>query len=115
MRRVARWSDLPEASRPLVDALVAKRLMLKDTRDGQTVVEVALESLLRQWDELADWLREERQDLKDADDLEHYAARLGGQRPRSGLAAGGWQATGGDGVGQQAWLRPRASRGCMRS
>lgn len=73
MRRVARWSDLPEASRPLVDALVAKRLMLKDTRDGETVVEVALESLLRQWDELADWLREERQDLKDADDLEHYA------------------------------------------
>lgn len=73
MRRVARWADLPEVSRPLVDALVSKRLMLKDTRDGHTVVEVALESLLRQWDDLADWLREERQDLKDADDLEHYA------------------------------------------
>lgn len=73
MRRVARWSDLPESSRPLIDALVAKRLMVKDNRDGQIVVEVALESLLRQWDELAGWLREERKDLKDADDLERAA------------------------------------------
>lgn len=74
MRRVARWSDLPEASRPLIDALVAKRLMVKDTRDGETVVEVALESLLRQWDELAGWLREQRKELKDADDLERASA-----------------------------------------
>lgn len=74
MRRVARWSDLPVASRPLIDALVAKRLMVKDNRDGQVVVEVALESLLRQWDELAGWLREERKDLKDADDLERASA-----------------------------------------
>jgi WD40 repeat protein len=73
MRRVARWSDLPEESHPLIDALVAKRLMVKDTRDGQTVVEVALESLLRQWDELAGWLRAERKDLKEADDIEHCA------------------------------------------
>ena len=74
MRRVARWSDLPEASRPLIDALVGKRLMVRDTRDGETVVEVALESLLRQWDELAGWLREQRKDLKDADDIERAAA-----------------------------------------
>ena len=74
MRRVARWTDLPEASRPLIDALVAKRLMVKDTRDGEAVVEVALESLLRQWDTLAGWLRDQRKDLKDADDLERSAA-----------------------------------------
>lgn len=74
MRRVARWTDLPAPSRPLIDALVGKRLMVKDNRDGQVVVEVALESLLRQWDELAGWLREERKDLKDADDLERAAA-----------------------------------------
>ncbi|MCV7300548.1 TIR domain-containing protein [Mycobacterium barrassiae] len=73
MRRVARWSNLPDASRPLIDALVAKRLMVKDNRDGQTVVEVALESLLRQWDQLAGWLRDERKDLKEADDIEHCA------------------------------------------
>ncbi len=74
MRRLARWDDLPAASHPLIQAMVEKRLLVKDTRDGQVVVEVALESLLRQWDELAGWLREERQDLKDADSLERAAA-----------------------------------------
>jgi WD40 repeat protein len=34
------------------------------------LVEVALESLLRQWDELVAWLAEEREDLKQADTLE---------------------------------------------
>ena len=70
LRRVARQSDLPEQSRPLIDALVEKRLLVRDERDGQVVVEVALESLLRQWDELAGWLREERQHLKTVDDIE---------------------------------------------
>ncbi|MDT5009825.1 MAG: hypothetical protein QOH57_1442, partial [Mycobacterium sp.] len=73
MRRVARFDDLPEESRPLVDALVAKRLMVKDQRDGNVVVEVALESLLRQWDELAAWLREQRNELIVADDVERAA------------------------------------------
>src|SRR6478736_3748149 len=74
MRRLARWDDLPAASHPLIQAMVEKRLLVKDTRDGQTVVEVALESLLRQWDQLAGWLRDEAQDLKDADSLERAAA-----------------------------------------
>ena len=74
MRRLARWDDLPAASRPLIQAMVNKRLLVKDTRDGQTVVEVALESLLRQWRELATWLRDEAQDLKNADSLERAAA-----------------------------------------
>src|SRR6476659_3710882 len=74
MRRLARWDDLPVASRPLIQAMVEKRLLVKDTRDGQTVVEVALESLLRQWRELAAWLRDEAQNLKDADGLERAAA-----------------------------------------
>jgi hypothetical protein len=70
MRRLARWADLPAESRSLIQQMVEKRLLVKDTRDGQTVVEVALESLLRQWRELAAWLRDEAQDLKDADALE---------------------------------------------
>ncbi len=74
MRRLARWDDLPAASHPLIQAMVEKRLLVKDTRDGQIVVEVALESLLRQWRELAAWLRDEAQDLKDADSLERAAA-----------------------------------------
>lgn len=83
LRRVARYTDLPEDSRPLIDALVAKRLMVRDSRGGEPVVEVALESLLRQWDELAGWLREERKALKDADDLERaaHAWTTNGQDP----------------------------------
>ena len=73
MRRVARWVDLPADSHPLIDALVARRLLVKDERDGEVVVEVALESLLRQWDTLAGWLRAEAADLKDADALEQAA------------------------------------------
>lgn len=73
MRRVAKWTELPEPSRPLVEKLVAKRLLVKDTRDGDVVVEVALESLLRQWDDLAQWLAEQRDALKNADLLERGA------------------------------------------
>jgi WD40 repeat protein len=73
MRRVARWIDLPHESRPLLEKFVARRLLVKGTRDGEVVVEVALESLLRQWNELADWLAEEREDLKAADNLERAA------------------------------------------
>jgi WD40 repeat protein len=88
MRRVARWNDLPAESRPLLDKFVAKRLLVKDTRNGEVVVEVALESLLRQWDDLAQWLADEREDLKDADNLER--------------AAGAWEKN----QRNDAWLLP---------
>ena len=89
MRRVARWSDLPDASRPLIDAFVAKRLMVKDKRVGEEVAEVALESLLRQWDTLAGWLEEERENLKAADDVERAAAAWeAGGRDEAWLLAG---------------------------
>ena len=88
MRRLARWDDLPAASHPLIQAMVEKRLLVKDTRDGQTVVEVALESLLRQWRELAAWLRDEAQDLKDADTLERAAADWQASGRERILAAG---------------------------
>jgi WD40 repeat protein len=74
MRRVARWADIPEDSLELIDGFVDKRLMIKDERDGEVVVEVALESLLRQWEDLAGWLRAQRDDLKHADDIERGAA-----------------------------------------
>jgi WD40 repeat protein len=74
LRRVAFEYDLPEASRPLIDAFVARRLLVRDERDGQVVVEVALESLLRQWDDLVGWLADERVNLKIADDIQRTAA-----------------------------------------
>jgi hypothetical protein len=73
-RRVARLVDLPAQARPLIDTLVARRLLIEDVRGGEIVVEVALESLLRQWKELAQWLATEREDLKEADNLERAAA-----------------------------------------
>ena len=54
--------------------MVGRRLLVKDERGGGTVVEVALESLLRQWDSLARWLTEHSQDLKAADRLDRAAA-----------------------------------------
>ncbi len=78
MRRIARWADLPERSHGLLNAFVGRRLLVKGERDGQTVVEVALESLLAQWDELAGWLRAEVTDLRDADAVERAA--LGWER-----------------------------------
>ncbi len=74
MRRLAHWNDLPAETRPLLERFVTRRLLIKDQRDGAVVVEVALESLLRQWDDLAAWLAEEREDLKAADALERSAA-----------------------------------------
>ncbi|WP_433666309.1 TIR domain-containing protein [Nocardia sp. CA-136227] len=85
-RRVARLSELPPDARPLIDAFVARRLLISDDREGSTVVEVALESLLRHWKTLADWLRDEREDLQAADSIER--------------AADGWERSGHD----DAWL-----------
>lgn len=74
-RRVARWSELPEDSRPLVEAFVTSRLIVKDRRGDEDVVEVALESLLWQWDDLAMWLNDSWRDLRAVDDFERAAAR----------------------------------------
>ena len=74
VRRRANWTDLPHDSRPLVGRMVDKRLLVTATRDNQVVVEVALESLLRQWDQLAGWLADQRHNLKTADDLHRIAA-----------------------------------------
>jgi hypothetical protein len=74
MRRVARWEDLPEGSRILIEAFVASRLLVKGRLDNEDVVEVALESLLRQWDDLAGWLDGERDNLKTADDVKRLAS-----------------------------------------
>ena len=50
-----------------------QRLLVRDERDGEVVIEVALESLLRQWDDLAAWLRDERKNLIAADDIQRSA------------------------------------------
>jgi WD40 repeat protein len=74
MRRVALESELPREAGSLVDAFVERRLLVRDRRHQEVVLEVALESLLRQWDHLVGWLQEERQSLRAAADLEVAAA-----------------------------------------
>ena len=72
-RRIATLDKLPPESRELIDAFVEKRLLVKKRRGNEVVVEVALESLLRQWKELAKWLRIESQDLKFAERIRLWA------------------------------------------
>src|ERR1700759_3374135 len=81
VHQIARWSQIPEASRSLVDALVAKRLVIKERRGvgdsgevGEIFVEIAQPSLLHDWTDLHAWLRERRHNLNTADDLQRYAA-----------------------------------------
>ncbi|MFF0633698.1 TIR domain-containing protein [Nocardia sp. NPDC004151] len=73
LRRIARLTDLPAASRPLIAAFVDHRLLVQDERGGETTIEVALESLLSEWPALAQWLREEAADLRTADGLDRAA------------------------------------------
>lgn len=74
LRRIARYEDLPVAARPLIDQFVERRLLVKAHNGTDITIEVALESLLRQWDDLAGWLREQADDLRTADNLERAAA-----------------------------------------
>ena len=73
LRRAARWVDSARRQPSSDRGVGGKRLLVKDERDGTVVVEVALESLLRQWDTLAGWLRGEAADLKNTDAIEHAA------------------------------------------
>jgi hypothetical protein len=96
VHRVARWSQIPEASQPLIDALVAKRILVKERRGagdrgevGEVFVEIAHRSLLHDWSELHAWLRERRHNLNTADDLRRYAAEWeAGRRDPNWLMSG---------------------------
>ena len=60
-RRAARWQDLPAAAHPLLEALVAARLLVSGRDEGGArMLEVAHEALFRAWDLLRRWLDEDR-------------------------------------------------------
>ena len=80
MRRVAEWTDLPEAARPLIAKFVAKRLLVRDERGGQNVGRSRAGRLCRQWPELETWLNRDREALKAADEIEP-PAQLDDPRP----------------------------------
>lgn len=74
IRRVARWEDMPEDLRPLLEAFVERRLL---TRDGDWV-EVAHEQLFEAWADLSGWLKTSRQLLQWRRDVERDR-RLAGE------------------------------------
>lgn len=65
-RHVACRQDIAAEAHPLLDRLIEKGLLVKDRRmDPETnkpidVLEVAHEALLRQWDQLVQWIQEDR-------------------------------------------------------
>ena len=60
-RRIARRSEIPAESRPLIDLLVEQRLLATDvSKDtGEITIEPVHEALLRQWGLFQGWLRED--------------------------------------------------------
>jgi formylglycine-generating enzyme required for sulfatase activity len=60
-RRVARKSEIPQEARPLIDYLVAQRLLATDIskETGEQTIEPVHEALLRQWGLLQGWLAED--------------------------------------------------------
>jgi DNA-binding SARP family transcriptional activator/tRNA A-37 threonylcarbamoyl transferase component Bud32/energy-coupling factor transporter ATP-binding protein EcfA2 len=75
-RRRARVGELSTGARTVADAFVAARLLVID-RDEQTrepTVEIAHEALLGRWARLADWIEEDRQWLRQLQQLATAAA-----------------------------------------
>jgi tetratricopeptide (TPR) repeat protein len=62
IRKPALWSALPEASKPLLERLIDKRLLQRSGKNGEKV-EVAHEALLKSWPLLLGWLNAEREFL----------------------------------------------------
>ena len=92
MRRVARMDEFSKSSRAVVERLIEARLLIADRRADANVVEIAHESLLRQWPELIEWLKADAEDLKLVDAVE--------------LAANEWARK----ERHQDWLEHRGSR-----
>lgn len=89
-RRVATWSLLPTETHPLLERLVAARLLLKDRRklaDGQetVVVELAHEALIRHWSQLKSWVDANREFLAWQQQLNATVKRWERNQQRVGL------------------------------
>lgn len=71
VRQAADWEALPAAAHPLLDKLTNARLLVQRSANGVKRVEVAHEALLRHWQLLNGWLREEHDFLLGKQQLEH--------------------------------------------
>jgi formylglycine-generating enzyme required for sulfatase activity len=63
-KQTARWGELPERSRLLLQRFVEARLLVKGSGDGGDQVEIAHEALLRTWEPLVGWIEANRKQLE---------------------------------------------------
>jgi formylglycine-generating enzyme required for sulfatase activity len=63
-KQPARWGELPERSRPLLQRFVEARLLVRGSGDGGDQVEIAHEALLRTWEPLVGWIEANRKELE---------------------------------------------------
>jgi WD40 repeat protein len=84
-RRVARISEIPQEARGLINCLVEARLLATDSLPGtgETTIEPAHEALLRQWNVLRGWLKEDSSALLMLEGVQQ-AARDWAAKDRSG-------------------------------
>jgi CHASE2 domain-containing sensor protein len=73
VRRVARLDEFPQHTHAVVERLIEARLLVADRRSGTDIVELAHESLLRQWPALAGWLEADGDDLRLLEGVERAA------------------------------------------
>ena len=87
-KQPARWGELPERSRPLLQRFVEARLLVRGSGDGGDQVEIAHETLLRTWEPLVGWIAANRKELEQRRRVARLCGDLAmGQPPQARLAA----------------------------
>ncbi len=80
-KQPARWEELPEASRPLLQRFVETRLLVRGGGKKGDVVEIAHEALLRTWEPLVEWIAEGRLELEQRRRVSRLCGDLGLKQP----------------------------------
>ena len=70
VRQAAGSDKLPPKAKRLLDKLVNARLLISREEEGEILLEVAHEALLRKWELLRDWLKKDQEFLIDRQELE---------------------------------------------
>ena len=87
-KQPARWGELPERSRPLLQRFVEARLLVRGSGDEGDQVEIAHEALLRTWEPLVGWIEANRKALEQRRRVARLCGDLAtGQPPQARLAA----------------------------
>ncbi|MEM9377545.1 MAG: TIR domain-containing protein [Pseudomonadota bacterium] len=79
-RRVAKLVDLPDSSHALIDNFIDERLLVSSRKDGERIVEVSHEAVLRHWRGLAAWIGEERGTLQRLQDVQRASLQWRGDK-----------------------------------